>query len=90
MSLLNYLLLRVRRRAARTAHAKRVRDDDFVGKAESYAICKADMLIKGQDIANIVFGNTLSNDGLVGKVFDSPLSRCFVFGTTRLYKGSCA
>ena len=25
---------------------------------ESYAICKADMLIKGQDIANIVFGNT--------------------------------
>ena len=26
---------------------------------ESYAICKADMLIKGQDIANIVFGNTL-------------------------------
>ena len=30
---------------------------------ESYAICKADMLIKGQDIANIVFGNTLSDDG---------------------------
>ena len=27
--------------------------------AESYAICKADMLIKGQDIANIIFGNTL-------------------------------
>jgi type I restriction enzyme M protein len=35
---------------------------------ESYAICKADMLIKGQDIANIVFGNTLSDDGLPGKV----------------------
>jgi type I restriction enzyme M protein len=31
---------------------------------ESYAICKADMLIKGQDIANIIFGNTLSADGL--------------------------
>jgi type I restriction enzyme M protein len=31
---------------------------------ESYAICKADMLIKGQDVANIVFGNTLSADGL--------------------------
>ncbi len=31
--------------------------------AESYAICKADMLIKGQDVANIVFGNTLSDDG---------------------------
>ena len=35
--------------------------------AESYAICKADMLIKGQDIANIIFGNTLSADGLPGK-----------------------
>jgi type I restriction enzyme M protein len=41
---------------------------------ESYAICKADMLIKGQDIANIIFGNTLSNDGLSGKVFDYALS----------------
>ena len=38
--------------------------------AESYAICKADMLIKGQDIANIIFGNTLSADGLPGKHFD--------------------
>src|SRR5438876_697566 len=42
--------------------------------AESYAICKADMLIKGQDIANIIFGNTLSNDGLPGKHFDYMLS----------------
>jgi len=41
---------------------------------ESYAICKADMLIKGQDIANIVFGNTLSADGLMGKLFDYMLS----------------
>ena len=41
---------------------------------ESYAICKADMLIKGQDIANIIFGNTLSNDGLSGKQFDYMLS----------------
>ena len=41
---------------------------------ESYAICKADMLIKGQDIANIIFGNTLSNDGLPGKHFDYALS----------------
>lgn len=41
---------------------------------ESYAICKADMLIKGQDISNIVFGNTLSNDGLPGKTFDYMLS----------------
>jgi type I restriction enzyme M protein len=30
---------------------------------ESYAICKADMLIKGQEVKNIVFGNTLDNDG---------------------------
>ncbi|HYH94919.1 class I SAM-dependent DNA methyltransferase, partial [Hyalangium sp.] len=41
---------------------------------ESYAICKADMLIKGQDIANIIFGNTLSADGLHGKHFDYMLS----------------
>ena len=41
---------------------------------ESYAICKADMLIKGQDIANIIFGNTLSNDGLPGQHFDYMLS----------------
>ena len=41
---------------------------------ESYAICKADMLIKGQDIANIIFGNTLSEDGLIGKTFDYMLS----------------
>ena len=41
---------------------------------ESYAICKADMLIKGQDIANIIFGNTLSADGLPGKRFDYMLS----------------
>jgi type I restriction enzyme M protein len=41
---------------------------------ESYAICKADMLIKGQDIGNIIFGNTLSEDGLPGKHFDYMLS----------------
>ena len=41
---------------------------------ESYAMCKADMLIKGHDIANIIFGNTLSADGLPGKVFDYMLS----------------
>ncbi|WP_295437656.1 class I SAM-dependent DNA methyltransferase [uncultured Thiodictyon sp.] len=41
---------------------------------ESYAICKADMLIKGQAVSNIVFGNTLSADGLLGKLFDYMLS----------------
>lgn len=34
---------------------------------ESYAICKADMLIKGQNPENIVFGNTLTEDGHDGK-----------------------
>jgi type I restriction enzyme M protein len=42
--------------------------------AESYAICKADMLIKGQDVGNIVFGNTLSADGMPGQHFDYMLS----------------
>lgn len=37
---------------------------------ESYAICKADMLIKGQDPKNIVRGNTLSADGFTGEKFD--------------------
>ena len=41
---------------------------------ESYAICKADMLIKGQDITQIVFGNTLSADGHTDKTFDYMLS----------------
>jgi len=41
---------------------------------ESYAICKADMLIKGQDVRNIIYGNTLSADGLPGQHFDYMLS----------------
>jgi type I restriction enzyme M protein len=41
---------------------------------ESYAICKADMLIKGQDVANIVPGNTLSDDGHPHAKFDYMLS----------------
>jgi len=41
---------------------------------ESYAICKADMLIKGQDVKNIRFGNTLSDDKHVGEVYDYCLS----------------
>ncbi len=32
------------------------------------------MLIKGHDVANIILGNTLSNDGLIGKFFDYMLS----------------
>ncbi|MFV5642184.1 type I restriction-modification system subunit M [Acinetobacter oleivorans] len=41
---------------------------------ESYAICKADMLIKGQDVRNIKLGNTLSNDQLTYEKFDYMLS----------------
>jgi type I restriction enzyme M protein len=41
---------------------------------ESYAICKADMLIKGQDVSKIIMGNTLSDDGHAGKEFDYMLS----------------
>ena len=41
---------------------------------ESYAICKADMLIKGQEVSNIKLGNTLSNDQLYATTFDYMLS----------------
>jgi type I restriction enzyme M protein len=41
---------------------------------ESYAICKADMLIKGQDVTKIRLGNTLSDDQLAGIFFDYMLS----------------
>lgn len=41
---------------------------------ESYAICKADMLIKGQEVKNIKYGNTLSDDQLHDEKFDYALS----------------
>jgi len=41
---------------------------------ESYAICKADMLIKGQEINKICPGNTLSDDKLPEEKFDYMLS----------------
>ncbi|HKN05089.1 MAG TPA: class I SAM-dependent DNA methyltransferase [Buttiauxella sp.] len=41
---------------------------------ESYAICKADMLIKGQDVSRIKLGNTLSHDQLPLDQFDYMLS----------------
>ncbi|BAV95365.1 type I restriction-modification system subunit M [Ichthyobacterium seriolicida] len=37
---------------------------------ESYAICKSDMLIKGQNASNIKKGNSISDDQLGGKKFD--------------------
>jgi type I restriction enzyme M protein len=41
---------------------------------ESFAICKADMLIKGQDVGNIIFGNTFTEDGHPHRKFDYMLS----------------
>lgn len=41
---------------------------------ESYAICKSDMLIKGQNTANMKFGNTFNEDGLENSRFDYMLS----------------
>ncbi|MGQ7244282.1 HsdM family class I SAM-dependent methyltransferase [Salinicola sp. V024] len=41
---------------------------------ESYAICKADMLVKGQEVKQIKLGNTLANDQLAGEHFDFMLS----------------
>ncbi len=41
---------------------------------ESYAICKSDMLIKGQNPNNIKFGNTFTMDGLREERFDYMLS----------------
>lgn len=37
---------------------------------ESYAICKGDMLIKGQNPTNIKKGNSISDDKLAGEKFD--------------------
>tara|TARA_R110000824_G_scaffold366730_2_gene555553 strand:- start:63892 stop:65721 length:1830 start_codon:yes stop_codon:yes gene_type:complete len=41
---------------------------------ESYAMCKADMLIKGQDVQKVALGNTLSNDAHEAETFDYMLS----------------
>nr|WP_298251205.1 class I SAM-dependent DNA methyltransferase [uncultured Halomonas sp.] len=41
---------------------------------ESYAICKADMLIKGQAVEQIKLGNTLADDQLPTERFDFMLS----------------
>ncbi|MBY4013481.1 SAM-dependent DNA methyltransferase [Rhodococcus fascians] len=42
--------------------------------ARSYAMCKSDMIIKGQNIDNIYLGNTLTDDGYGGNTFDYLLS----------------
>jgi len=41
---------------------------------ESYAICGSDMLIKGQNIEHIVFGDSFTEDGVPGEKFDYMLA----------------
>ena len=41
---------------------------------ETYAICRSDMMIKGQDPGNIHFGNSFIEDGTEGRRFDYMLS----------------
>jgi len=40
----------------------------------SYAMCKSDMIVKGQDVDNIYLGDTLADDGFRTKTFDFLLS----------------
>jgi len=54
-------------KARLTMHGQELND-------ESYAMCKADMLIKGQDVGNIKPDDTLANDGFAHQVFDYMLS----------------
>jgi type I restriction enzyme M protein len=37
---------------------------------ESYAICRSDMMLKGQDASHIALGNSFSEDGHQGRSFD--------------------
>lgn len=37
---------------------------------ETYAICRSDMMLKGQDASHIVVGNCFSEDGHKGRTFD--------------------
>ncbi|OWA21462.1 restriction endonuclease subunit M [Streptomyces sp. CS159] len=41
---------------------------------ESWAICRSDLMIKGQDPENITFGNSFSDDGHARKTFDYMLA----------------
>ena len=53
--------------------------------AESFAIAKADMVITGQKAENMVWGDTLTGDGHIGKTFDFGLSNS-PFGVERKKK----
>jgi type I restriction enzyme M protein len=41
---------------------------------QSYAICGSDMMIKGQSMDNICFGDSFTNDCMAGKAFDYMLA----------------
>ena len=41
---------------------------------ETYAICRSDMMLKGQDASHIVPGNSFSEDGHAGRTFDYMLA----------------
>jgi len=41
---------------------------------ESYAVCRSDMLLKGQDASRIVFGDSFTADGFPGERFDYMLA----------------
>ena len=42
--------------------------------AETYAVCRSDMMLKGQDASHIAFGNSFSEDGHAGERFDYMLA----------------
>jgi type I restriction enzyme M protein len=42
--------------------------------AQAYAICGSDMMIKGQSMDNVCFGDSFTNDCLAGKTFDYMLA----------------
>ncbi len=37
---------------------------------ETYAVCRSDMMLKGQDASHIVLGNSFTEDGFAGQHFD--------------------
>lgn len=54
-------------RATLTAFGQELND-------ETYATCRSDMMVKGQDASNIASGNSFSEDGHAGQQFDYLLS----------------
>ena len=42
--------------------------------AKTYAVCRSDMMLKGQNAENIIYGNSLSGDGFAGRTFDYMLA----------------